>query len=217
MVLCFHLARRFALLTAQQEAQNGIITLNDEDPDRIKQFLQYLYVQDYDLLVTKLYPTDTDKVLLEHAEIYTLADRYGVPSLKKLASTRFKDCLPTEYASDKLSVEVIENVYASTVPQDRGLRAPLLDYLVRSTFHYDLLDDLYSTLESVDGLALELLCALWDYLHDDVGIRCTKCPDYSDSDIDVAARLTISDCGEHVTILCSRCGSGYDDMIVVFS
>lgn len=85
--------------------------------------LVYLYTLEYDLSPAPA----ADKLsaaLIIHAQIYSMADKYDIPSLKVKSSEKFKDQLagsadryfPSEF------VKVLQVVYEGTPGNDRELR-----------------------------------------------------------------------------------------------
>ena len=108
---------------AIQNTSNGVENINlDEDETECKPLQGSAHDQpksDVDLSVT------TRKLPLskleQHLQVYVIADKYGIPLLKKKAAQRFKK----EFANAELSLEtinVIRGVYSMTIPQDRALR-----------------------------------------------------------------------------------------------
>ncbi|THX83748.1 hypothetical protein D6D05_03422 [Aureobasidium pullulans] len=66
------------------------------------------------------YETD-DSNLLTHTRVYALAEKYDIPALKALAKTKFEMAMACYYDSPEFA-DAIEEVYCSTIDNDRGLR-----------------------------------------------------------------------------------------------
>jgi hypothetical protein len=65
-------------------------------------------------------PEDESHLLL-HTRVYTLAEKYDIPSLKQLAKRKFETAMACHYDSPEFPL-AIEEVYCSTIDNDRGLR-----------------------------------------------------------------------------------------------
>ncbi|PGH11329.1 hypothetical protein AJ79_04945 [Helicocarpus griseus UAMH5409] len=70
---------------------------------------------------------------LTEARLYTAAEKYGIPLLKKAAQKGFRDAL-TEIIGWKIEIlsQVIAEVYTGTISTDRGLR----DMLAKTVKEY---------------------------------------------------------------------------------
>lgn len=182
--------------------------MTDEDPDRIRRFLLYLYVQDRTVLRKPTAdPDNKDETLLEYIEIYAMADRYGVPLLKRQIEALFEQCLLEEHDPEVLSGDIIDAVYTTTPAQDRGLRDPLIDFLLRFTLQGDLPAEMRPTLTSVDGLAADLLYALSTRLHAPVEVICTDCVHHINIDLAASLFSNTSDPFANNGIQCTDCGN----------
>ena len=63
--------------------------------------------------------------LLLHTKVYALAEKYDIPSLKRLAREKFEVAMACSYDSPDFA-HAIEHVYCSTLDTDRGLRDVVL-------------------------------------------------------------------------------------------
>lgn len=59
--------------------------------------------------------------LVTHARVYAAAEKYGIPGLKALAQQKFEIQVASRW-NDVDFLDAMEEVYASTVDSDRGLR-----------------------------------------------------------------------------------------------
>lgn len=85
--------------------------------------LLYLYTLDYTL---GLSPGEIilSRPLVIHAQIYSMADKYDIPSLKLKSSEKFKACLATStniWTKSSIA-KVLQAVHQSTPQSDHGLR-----------------------------------------------------------------------------------------------
>lgn len=67
---------------------------------------------------------DTGVHLLKHARVYTLAEKFGVPELKKLSSSKIH-CIDS---TAKGEIEYARYVYAHTTNDDSKVRAPIASF-----------------------------------------------------------------------------------------
>ncbi|GAB0139024.1 hypothetical protein EsDP_00007242 [Epichloe bromicola] len=111
------------------------IELLTEDATAVGSFLEYLYTNEYfprkiaGQRVLEKDPEmpvvdDTGVHLLRHARVYTLAERYGVPELKKLSSSKIH-CIDS---TAKGEIEYARYVYAHTTNDDTKVRAPIASF-----------------------------------------------------------------------------------------
>jgi len=115
--------------------------------------IQYLYHLEYDL------PDFEDSlekaVLVFHAEMYSLADKYNIRGMKAFAQDHFQNrakgnCRVKEFPT------AIRTVYKTTVDEDRGLRDVVVDMF---SMNMDLLDwpEIKEAVKDTAELAFELL------------------------------------------------------------
>ncbi|KAK4544712.1 hypothetical protein LTR36_003961 [Oleoguttula mirabilis] len=92
--------------------------------------------------------------LLLHTRVYALAEKYDIPALKALARSKFEMAMACNYDSPELP-EAIEEVYCSTLDNDRGLRDIVLDLF---KCHTQLVHtpDIFTIIKETPTLAMEL-------------------------------------------------------------
>ncbi|KAF5007467.1 hypothetical protein FDECE_6205, partial [Fusarium decemcellulare] len=81
-------------------------------------------------------PTPTLSGLSLHAKVYALAEKYAIEDLKAVALDKFRTEAKQHWQSQDF-VDVIQEVYISTVEHDRSLRDVLVDVICQ---HMELLD-----------------------------------------------------------------------------
>ena len=97
---------------------------------------------------------EPDSHLLLHTRVYALAEKYDIPSLKQLAQRKFEMEMACYYDSPEFA-EAIEEVYCSTVDNDRGLR----DIVLQAFRCHPMLastHDVYAVIKDTPSLAFEL-------------------------------------------------------------
>lgn len=94
-----------------------------------------------------------------HAQMYALADKYGIHDLKDLAREKFAAVASNDWDGKGFAVAV-HTVYASTPESDYGLRNVVVDTLSE---HRELLEkpEMEALVKEVNGLAFGLLKAAW--------------------------------------------------------
>ncbi|VUC32711.1 unnamed protein product [Clonostachys rosea] len=119
-----------------KEAKTGEISLPDDDPVAVKMMIRYFYHLDYSPpgIKTASHQTPvqlsqasrpqasaTPTHLVLHAQVYALGEKYGIPGLKALAATKFKNEVDQHWHSQDFLL-ALKEVYSSTVDHDRSLR-----------------------------------------------------------------------------------------------
>ncbi|KAK2590526.1 hypothetical protein QQS21_011793 [Conoideocrella luteorostrata] len=111
------------------------IKLLSEDAATVGSFLEYLYTNEY---FPKKVPgqrslendpempavDDTGVHLLKHARVYTLAEKFGVPELKKLSTSKIH-CIDSTARGE---LAYARYVYAHTSNEDKKVRAPIASF-----------------------------------------------------------------------------------------
>lgn len=143
-LLSCDLARRHLLRIAPSETyqadqdfscQPRQLELPDEDMDAVGCFLEFLYTGEYfpkkvaGSRALEEDPTlplvdDTGDHLLKHARVYTLAEKFGLPTLRTLASSKIH-CVSS---TAKGEIAYAEYVYANTPEDDTTIRAPIASF-----------------------------------------------------------------------------------------
>jgi len=70
-----------------QEATSREISITDEDPSIVEKMIDYLYKLDY---TDSPFDSGGKPTLLINAEVYAIAEKYNIRSLKALAKGKFK-------------------------------------------------------------------------------------------------------------------------------
>lgn len=125
------LANRILLPSAQPRQ----LELVQDNIDAVGCFLEYLYTGEYfpkKLPGQRTLETDpsipavdeTGDQLLKHARVYTLADKFQVPALRTLASSKIH-CVNS---TAKGEIAYAQYVYANTPEDDTTIRAPVANF-----------------------------------------------------------------------------------------
>ncbi|KAL8381113.1 hypothetical protein RB595_005409 [Gaeumannomyces hyphopodioides] len=145
---------------AWKEAQEGKISLPDDDPVAVNSMVFYFYHLEYNVGKSwkETYgdelPEDGSETVA-HAKVYALAEKYGIPCLKELARCKFTMAAFTHWDSDRFFDAALE-AYTTTLETDRGLRDPVVNVMYA---HKDLLNKERGKymVKTVPPLAFDLL------------------------------------------------------------
>lgn len=104
-------------------------------------------------------PVQEDTRMSTHAKMYALADKFGIPDLKDLASAKFVEATVSGVVSRQFPAAV-QTVYTSTPKADRGLRDVIVQ---RITDNREFLDrnEIENLARTVEDLAIDLMKAFW--------------------------------------------------------
>lgn len=94
-----------------------------------------------------------------HAQMYALADKYGIHDLKDLARDKFEIAASKDWNGSGFPLAV-QTVYTSTPESDHGLRDVVVDTISR---HKKLLEkvEVEALVKEINGLAFGLLKSAW--------------------------------------------------------
>ena len=95
-----------------QEAAEGVIELPDDDLPVVEAMLNFLYHFDYQASISPM---------IFNAKVYSIADKYDIPTLKSQAVEKSRKSVETCWSMDDFP-HAIREIYSSTPGNDRGLR-----------------------------------------------------------------------------------------------
>ncbi|KAK8234643.1 hypothetical protein HDK77DRAFT_379835 [Phyllosticta capitalensis] len=101
-----------------KESVTNVVEMTDDDPAALKALIEFLYVEDYDIMTA----TDNDIVLEFHLQVYIIATIYEVQSLRLMAFARFVRLLMTKTCPAPSLVSLLATAYANTRDSDKLLR-----------------------------------------------------------------------------------------------
>ncbi|KAI5255704.1 hypothetical protein E4T42_01694 [Aureobasidium subglaciale] len=126
-----------------KEGKTGVVDIparsdiDAEDLKCVKLMIHFLYHMDYLEVETAKIEAGTspsvskdyaigEGILIHHAMMYAMGDKYGIPGLKSLARSKFQDTWKHTAAG---LVKAIKIAYTSTVDSDKGLRQVIVENL----------------------------------------------------------------------------------------
>jgi hypothetical protein len=104
------------------------IEIQDFDPGIVESMLRYMYSFNYN-------NTRGHSSMVYDAQVYQIADKYDIPTLKEYSKDRFCTAITTGWNMDEFPL-AINVVYESTPAEDRGLRDLVVE---TSLLHLDTL------------------------------------------------------------------------------
>jgi speckle-type POZ protein len=111
--------------------------------------LRFMYSFDYN----NAYGTST---MVFDAQVYQIADKYGMESLKTHAQEKFRNAITTSWGMDDFPL-AISIVYGSTPEQDRGLRDLTVEVSLKNIDKLLGRDDFHALLKSTADFAADLI------------------------------------------------------------
>ncbi|KAF2790359.1 hypothetical protein K505DRAFT_340489 [Melanomma pulvis-pyrius CBS 109.77] len=99
------------------------------DPNHCEYFCLHGFRRQGDSECPQLLNTASAQDLVTHAELYSLADKYMMQSLKDLCIEKFKMCCHHYYYYSEALSDAIEAVYENTPGTDLGLRDVVVELL----------------------------------------------------------------------------------------
>ena len=113
------------------------MVLEDDDPQLVGKMLVYLYTSDYDWPVSQSIslmsgPSSSAglesfsyKEIMDHVQMYTMADKFDIEDLKFLAEHRFHACIEGRWPLPKFPA-ILRNIFNATSAADNSLKATVL-------------------------------------------------------------------------------------------
>lgn len=160
MTLPYNNGRDLDALTAPIGADEFDWDLDVEDKSAVKLMVHYFYHHNYPSKLptydnhARLTPENVVKgVMVDHAKMYAMAEKYQVPGLKTVALHKYQECLQETCAGYGTSIVI---AFMSTPDTDQELRNEIVDSL--SVHDWMVMDE---TLEKTVKEIPELVYALY--------------------------------------------------------
>ncbi|THY73878.1 hypothetical protein D6C86_04965 [Aureobasidium pullulans] len=169
-------------------ASSGTISLgDDDDPKAIHAMIRHLYDLPYDQ-ASVLFANSASVDLMFHINVFEVADKYDVPSLRVLAVGRFAWLMESIWSSKKEKVcEAIQRLCAPNAVSfaDRSLQASAATFCSAHILDLIKIDSFVKMLEEGEPFAGRLLTAVLRGKSESViqTKKCDKCATVSDSTI----------------------------------
>ncbi|OCL09392.1 POZ domain-containing protein [Glonium stellatum] len=133
-----------------KEATERVIDLPDDKLPVVEAMLDFFYRFDYQA---------TSSPMIFNAKVYSIADKYDIPTLKSHALGKFRKSVETCWGMDDFPLAIRE-VYSSTLDNDRGLR----DLVVKAACeHADALSkepEFRTALEEASSFAADVVLSM---------------------------------------------------------
>ncbi|KAK5674685.1 hypothetical protein LTS10_012686 [Elasticomyces elasticus] len=177
-----------------REATENVITLRDDDPEVVAAMLGYLYTFEY---------ADNQDPLF-NVHVHIIADKYDLPHLAKLATTKFVAAAKTAWSSSSFA-EAAALIFTDGTAISKELRQSMISIVTKHARSLKL-DPTGAHFRDVMSSAPTLAMALWHA--QDLGVGAEA------SNTQEIRHLCPSDCGEslsspqlskNMTQVCPRC------------
>ncbi|TRX89369.1 hypothetical protein FHL15_009806 [Xylaria flabelliformis] len=138
-----------------KESKDGkTVTLEEVEVDVVKAMIQFMYHFDYNC------PEGVSTLLFD-VKVYSIADRYIIPSLKDYALAKVENAFdlspdPAIFPTNLL-LTVSSEVYSSTPESDRGLRDVVAEAFHKNLNRLENSATFRTTLHEIPGLAVDLI------------------------------------------------------------
>ncbi|KAH7184506.1 hypothetical protein DER44DRAFT_816960 [Fusarium oxysporum] len=125
VIICSHSPVFHAACTGRlKEAYTRSYSLDSHSLPMVRRMVEFFYTSDYtEGSEEEDTGTDTIPVLLIHAAMFTLADKYDIEELKALSANKYSECLTKNPNVSNFLLSISE-VYNSTPPSARGFKLP---------------------------------------------------------------------------------------------
>lgn len=154
-----------------KEAVENRMSLDEEDPQLVEIMLRHLYSHAY----LKDHPSPPDITLQLHAQVYAMADRFGIEDLKQLVQEQFQILQLTDYAEDDFAA-VIRDVYISTPDSNRGLRDLVVKQSAACYYQVSAKPELFKMMAETGIFGVDLVKAIKNH-----AVQTFPCPHCRDS------------------------------------
>jgi hypothetical protein len=138
--------------------------LEDVNVSVVEAMLYFMYHFDYN----NVHGAST---MVFHAEVYSIADRYMVPALKRYAKDKFNSAISCGWSMDDFPLAIAE-AYSSTPEEDRGLRDLVVETCHQNLKQLSKNQPFRETLQATVGLAADLVLFKTDAAK---SWRCPSC------------------------------------------
>ncbi|KAK5701414.1 hypothetical protein LTR17_022607 [Elasticomyces elasticus] len=194
-----------------REATENVITLRDDDPDVVAAMLGYLYSFEYaaicdgDALDEELVGGAIGaSELVFHVHVHIIADKYDLPRLTKLATTKFAAAAKTAWSSPSFA-EAAVLIFTDSTAISKELRESVIS-TVNTHTRFLKLDPAGARFRDAMSSAPALAIALW-YAQDPgvgAGVSSTQeirylCPS------DCGQSLSSTELSKEMAQVCPRC------------
>ncbi|MCJ1435433.1 hypothetical protein MMC27_004806 [Xylographa pallens] len=143
-----------------QEGRTGEITLAEDDAEVVDRVIDYLYRLDYDDKPKTANVESSDGPLVMNANVYAIAHKYEIRSLKKVARRKTMEALETN-PNHKSFSSAVDIVWTTTPLHDRGLRDLFLPVIVENQKTLREKDDFKDSVRANGDLAVDVLEYTW--------------------------------------------------------
>jgi speckle-type POZ protein len=186
---------------------DGAIHLKGDDVFAVEAMLRFMYTSDYDASGSA---GNSASPMVFNAKVYSIADKYDVPSLKSQAREKFKKTVETCWNMDDFPYAIAE-AYNSTTSIDRGLRKVVVDIACKHINELLMKQGFRDILEDIIGFASDITQYLARSLKNNEKRSQTK---YECPSCEKQWETTLLAGGTYYCMYCSNKSSNWSSYIV---
>lgn len=130
--------------------------LDDDDPRLVEAMISYMYNLEYEICENKLEEDNKASAVLFDVQMYQMADKYDIPSLKNVCKEGFRYSASKDWNLRLFSLGITE-VYSTTPRGDRALRDIVVE--ISAAHEYDLSKrvDFLEAIEATPAFAVDFV------------------------------------------------------------
>ncbi|KAJ5465328.1 uncharacterized protein N7458_001014 [Penicillium daleae] len=123
-----------ALNDGFKEAKSSQVNLPGDNVDTIARVLSFCYLQDYGQVDDSM-NLKPDGIPRSHRGVYLAADKFGIFSLRELASSRIVNWAKSNWNLGCFP-HIVEDIWCTTPPHENGLRDAIVEVVSTNIQHF---------------------------------------------------------------------------------
>ncbi|KAK5701415.1 hypothetical protein LTR17_022608 [Elasticomyces elasticus] len=142
---------------AFKEAEEGLITLQEDDPRVVEAMLQFIYTLDFD---DSCHDVDEMPAIVFNVYVHIAADKYDIPALRKLTASKFHACALTKWDTAGFA-EAAALVFNAGIAVEESLRETVVSVATKKAKQLLNQDEAGVSFRAVASATPALAVALW--------------------------------------------------------
>ncbi|KAK5707674.1 hypothetical protein LTR97_000212 [Elasticomyces elasticus] len=140
-----------------KEAEEGLITLHEEDPSVVEAMLQFIYTLNFDDSCFDI--AETSGIVFT-VNVHIAADKYDIPTLRKLTVSKFRDQAATGWKTAGFA-EAAALVFNAGIAVEESLRERVVSIATKNAKQLLCQDEVGIRFRAVASTTPALAVALW--------------------------------------------------------
>ncbi|KAK4900857.1 hypothetical protein LTR27_002040 [Elasticomyces elasticus] len=142
---------------AFKEAEEGLITLQEEDPRVVEALLQFIYTLDFD---DSCHDVDEMPAIVFTVDVHIAADKFDIPGLRKLTASKFRAYALTKWDTAGFA-EAAALVFNAGIAVEKSLRESVVTIATKNAKQLLGQDEVGKRFHAVASATPALAVALW--------------------------------------------------------